>query len=188
MRFILPVTIKGVFTSTDHTRYKLWSCPNVCDALSFLLDNIYIRYGTKIYHSDSYKLCSSCCRFVFYSPAKRFNKSLSDDNQPDNIEAFNSMVFRYLDDLLYIDNSYFEGMVNQIYPHELLFNKANSSDTEPLFLDLHLSLSNIYVSSKLYDIRDEFDIVIVNFPFLDGDVPRRPSYGVYIYFSTYKIC
>ena len=69
-------------------------------------------------------------------------------------------------------------MVNQIYPPELQLNKANSSDTEAPFLDLHLSVSNGFVSSKIYDKRDDFDIV--NFPFLDGDVPRRPSYGVYI--------
>ena len=47
-------------------------------------------------------------------------------------------------------------------------------------MDLHLSISNGLVSSKIYDKRDDFDFDIVNFPFLDGDVPRRPSYGVYI--------
>ena len=78
-----------------------------------------------------------------------------------------------------IDNPYFEGMVNQ-NPTELQLNKANTLDTEPLFLDLHLSISNGFVSSKVYDKRNNFDFDIVNFPFLDGDVPRRPSYGVYI--------
>ena len=87
---------------------------------------------------------------------------------------------RYLDDLLNIDNPYFEGMVNQIYPPELQLNKANTSDTEAPFLDLHLSISNGFVSSKIYDKSDDFDFDIVNFSFLDGDVPRRPSYGVYI--------
>ena len=71
-------------------------------------------------------------------------------------------------------------MVNQIYPPELQLNKANTSDTDALFLDLHLSISNGLISSKIYDKRDDFDFDIVNFPFLDGDVPRRPSYGVYI--------
>ena len=61
-----------------------------------------------------------------------------------------------------------------------LFNKANTSDTETPFLYLHLSISNGFVSSKIYDKRDDFDFDIVNFPFLDGDVPRHPSYGVYI--------
>ena len=95
--------------------------------------------------------------------------SLNHDNQADVIEAFNS-TSRYLDDLLNIDDPYFEGMVNQIYPSELQLNKANISDTEAPFLDLHLSVANGFVSSKIYDKHDDFD----------GDVPRRASYGVYI--------
>ena len=57
--------------------------------------------------------------------------SLSDDNLADIIEAFNSNS-RYLDDLLNIDNPYFEGMV-KLYPTELQLNKANTSDTEAPF-------------------------------------------------------
>ena len=75
---------------------------------------------------------------------------------------FNS-TSRYLDDLLNIDNPYFEGMVNQIYPSELQLNKANISDTEAPFLDLHLSVANGFVSSKIYDKRDDFDFDIVKF-------------------------
>ena len=103
--------------------------------------------------------------------------SLSKDNQADIIiiEAFNS-TSRYLDDLLNIDNPYFEGIVNRIYPPELQLNKTNTSDTKAHFLDLHLSISNGFVSSKVHDKRDDFDFDIVNFPFLDGDVPRLPSY------------
>ena len=37
-----------------------------------------------------------------------------------------------------------------------------------------------FVKTKIYDKRDDFDFNIVNFPFLDGDVPRSTSYGVYI--------
>ena len=62
-------------------------------------------------------------------------------------------------------------MVGQIYPTELQLNKANSSDTEAPLLDLNLSIANGIVSSKIYDKRDDFDFEIVNFPFLDGDVP-----------------
>ena len=104
---------------------------------------------------------------------------LSGDNQADVIKAFN-LTSRYLDDLLNIDNPCFEGMVNQIYPPELQLNKANTSDIEAPFLDLHLSFSNSFVSSKIYDKRDDFDFDIVNFPLSDGDVPRRPYNGVYI--------
>ena len=70
--------------------------------------------------------------------------SLSVDTQGDIIEAFNS-TSRYLDDLLNIDNSYFEGMVTQIYSTELQLNKARSTDTEAAFVDLHLLISNSFV-------------------------------------------
>ena len=73
-------------------------------------------------------------------------------------------------------------MVNEIYPPELQSSKANTLYTEAPVLDLHLSISNgLFVSSKIYDKSDDFDFDIVNFPSLDGDVPRRPSYGVYIF-------
>ena len=70
-------------------------------------------------------------------------------------------------------------MVNRIYPPELQLNKAN---TEAPFLDLHLSISNGFVSSKIYDKRDDFDFDIVNFPFLDGQsylwsIPVLPLTG-----------
>ena len=47
-------------------------------------------------------------------------------------------------------------------------------------MDLNLCISNGTVSTKIYDKRDDFDFDIVNYPFLDGDVPRLTSYGVYI--------
>ena len=60
---------------------------------------------------------------------------LSNDNQANIIEAFNS-TSRCLDDLLNIDHPYFKGMVNQIYQPELKLNKANTSDTEAPFFRL----------------------------------------------------
>ena len=74
--------------------------------------------------------------------------SLSGDNQVDTIEAFNS-TSRCLDDLLNNDHPNFDGLANQIYPLELQLNKDIISDTKAPFLDLHLSISNGFVSSKL---------------------------------------
>ena len=175
------MTERLFFTSSDQSRYTLWSCQNVCDALSYLLDNIYIKFGTKLYRQIvGIPVGTNCAPLVadlfLYCYERDFMDSLNHDNQADVIEAFNS-TSRYLDDLLNIYIPYFEGNVNQIYPLQL--NKANISDTEAPFLDLHLSVANGFVSSKIYDKRDDFDFDIVNFPFLDGDVPRRASYGVY---------
>ena len=91
-----------------------------------------------------------------------------------------SIYSRYLDDLLNGDSNFFDSLVNHIYPSELQLNKTNVSDTEASFLDLHLIISDGFVETKIFDKRDDFNFGIVNFPFLDGDVPRSTSYGVYI--------
>ena len=137
---------QAFFTSEDTKRCKLWSCQNVCEALIYLLDNIYIRFGTKLYRQIvGIPMGTNCAPLVadlfLFCYERDFMTSLSDVKQAEIIEAFKS-TSRYLDDLLNIDNPYFEGMVNHIYPPQLQLNKANTSDTEAPFLDLHLSISN----------------------------------------------
>ena len=73
-----------------------------------------------------------------------------------------------------------DGLISLIYPSELQLNKANSLETEAPFLDMHLPILDGFISCKFYDKRDDFDFAIVNFLYLDGDVPRRACYGVYI--------
>ena len=73
-----------------------------------------------------------------------------------------------MDDLLNIDK-YFDSLFSQMYTSELQINKANSSETEVPFLDLHLSVLDGFISCKIYDKCDDFDFEIVNFPYLDGD-------------------
>ena len=103
------------------------------DALHYLLDNIFIRFGSKLYRQIvCIPMGTNCAPLVadlfLFCYERDFMLSLSDNNQADIIEAFNS-TSRYLDDLLNIDNPYFEQMVGQINPTELQLNKANSSDT-----------------------------------------------------------
>ena len=105
----------------------------MCVALHYLLDNIIIRFGLKLYRQIvSIPTGTNCAPpvadwFLFWYEGD-FMLSLSDNNQTDIIEAFNS-TSRYLDDLLNIDYPYFEQMVGEIYPTELQLNKVNSSDT-----------------------------------------------------------
>ena len=172
------------FASVEHKKYDLWSCQKVTDALIYLLDNIYIRFGSKLYRQNvGIPMGTNCAPLVddlfLFCYERDFMKSLTKEKRYDLIDAFNS-TSRYLDDLLNIDNIHFEHMVHRIYPAELQLNKANASDTEAAFLDLNLSIHNDIVSTKIYDKRGDFNFDIVNFPFLDGDVPQRPSYGVYI--------
>ena len=127
------------FTSDVVRNYNLWSCQKVCEALTFLLDNIYIRFGSKLYRQIvGIPMGTNCAPFVaglfLFCYERDFMLSLSEDNQSDVIEAFNS-TSRYLSDLLNIDSNFFDSMVNRIYPSELQLNKANVSDTEDSFFE-----------------------------------------------------
>ena len=129
------------FTSENPKKYHAWSCQNVWDALTFLLDNIVIQFITKLYRQVvGIPMDTNCAPLVAdlfpFCYERDFMMSLSDDEQADVTDAFNS-TSRYLDDISKLNNVYFDNMVSQIYPPELQLDKANTSDTEAAFLDLH---------------------------------------------------
>ena len=164
------------FTSEKPKTISCMVMSNVCDALTFLLDKIFIQFGTKLYRQEvgipmgTYYAPLVADLFLFCYESD-FMMPLSDDKQAEIIDAFYN-TSRYLDDILNINIVYFDNMVSQIYPLKLQLNKANTSNTEAAFLDFHLSISNDIVYTKIYDKRDDFDFEIVNFPFVHGDIPR----------------
>ena len=124
----------------------------MCEALTFPLDNIYISIGSKLYRQIvGIPVRTNCVPLIadlfLFCYEKNLMLSVSDANQSEVIEAFNS-TSRYVDDLLNIDNNFFESMINHIYPSEHQLNKANVSDTEASFLHLHLSISDGFVKTK----------------------------------------
>ena len=113
----------------------------MCDALHYLLKNMFVRFRSKLHRQIvgiPMGTTSNCAPLVadlfLFCYERDFMLSLSDNIQNYIIEVFNS-TSRYLDGLLNIDNTYFEQMVGQIYLTGLQLNKANSSDTEAPFLD-----------------------------------------------------
>ena len=146
--------------------YHAWSCQIVCVALTFLLDNIFILFGTKSYRQViGIPMSTNCAPLVanvfLFCYERDFMMSLSDGKHADVIDAFNT-ISRCLNDVLNIINVYFDNMVSQIYPSELQLNKANTSDTKAAFLDLHMSIANDIVSTKIYDKRNDLDFEILS--------------------------
>ena len=145
------------------------------------LDNIFIRFGLKLYRQIvGIPMSTICAPLVadsfLFCYERYFKLSLSDNNQADVVEAFNifnNSTSRYLDDLLNIDNPYYAQTVSQIYPTELQLNKAN-----PPVLNLELSITNGIVSTKTYDKRDDFNFEIINFHFL-MEMSLAPLYMVH---------
>ena len=164
------------FTSAAVRNYDLWSCQKVCEAVTFLLDNIYIRYVSKLYRQIIGPMGTNCALLVadlfLFCYERDFMLPLSEDNQSGVIEAFNS-TSRFLDDLLNIDNNFFDSMVNHIYLSEFQLNKAS-------FFWIYIYLYRMVLCRLKFMINEMILILIVNFPFPDGDVPRSASYGVYI--------
>ena len=124
--------------------------------------------------------CSPLIADLFlYCYERDFLSNLQKSKRFDLIDKFNH-TSRYLDDILTIDNPAFAENIPDIYPRELQLNKANTSDKETSLLYLNIKVFGNNIHTSVNDKRDDFGFPIVNFPWLSGDVPRLPSYGIYI--------
>ena len=182
--FIACNTKKAFFTDFKYNGYKIMDKFDICNALNFLLDNIFIRVGERIYKQViGIPMGTNCAPLIadlfLFCYERDFMLSLDNDSQEEMILAFNN-TSRYLDDICNIDNDFFHSAIKNIYPDELELKKANTIDTNASFLDLNMSIINGKIITSIYDKRDSFDFQIVNFPHLSGNIPQSPSYGVYI--------
>ena len=90
-------------------------------------------------------------------------------------------TYRYIDDVLSINNPDFENYLGQMYPAELEIKDTTESTTSVSFLDLLLSIGRDgQLHTSIYDKRDDFNFHITNFPFLSSNIPSSPAYGVFI--------
>ena len=97
------------------------------------------------------------------------------------LARFFSFTFRYIDDVLSLNNSRFGDFVYRIYPIELEIKDTTDTDRSASCLDLHFEIdSEGRLRTKLYDKRDDFNLSIVNFPLICSNIPAVPAYGVYI--------
>ena len=84
-------------------------------------------------------------------------------------------TFRYIDDLLTINNPDFSDYISKIYPNELELKQTTEGHGKCSYLDL-----NIKFTTDLYDKREAFNFTIVNYPHMDSNIPSKPAYGVFI--------
>ena len=107
-------------------------------------------------------------------------KGFSRKNEKKLARSFN-FTFRYIDDVLSLNNSRLGDFVDRIYPIELEIKDTTDTDRSASYLDLHLEIdSEGRFRTQLYDKRDDFNFPIVNFPFICSNIPAAPAYGVYI--------
>ena len=102
----------------------------------------------------------------------------------DSLSRSFNFTFRYIDDVLSLNNSRFGDFVDRIYPIKLEIKDTTHTytDRSAPFLDLHFEIDTEgRLRTKLYDKRNDFNFPIVNFPFICNNIPTAPAYGVYIY-------
>jgi hypothetical protein len=115
-----------------------------------------------------------------YSYEADFIQGLLKKNEKKIALSFN-FTFRYIDDVLSLNNSRFVDFVDRIYPIELEIKDTTYTDRSASYLDLHLKIdSEGRFRTNLYDKRDDFNFPTVNFPFICSNIPTTPAYGVYI--------
>ena len=125
--------------------------------------------------------CAPLLADIFlYSHAAEFIQPLLSAGRKRLASQFN-FTYRYIDDVVSIDNPDFENYLGQMYPPELEIKDTTESNTSASYLDLLLSIGrDSQFHTFLYDKRDDFNFHITNFLFLRCNIPSSPAYGVYI--------
>ena len=132
--------------------------------LKFLIDSIFVMFGGRVFNRQSaYKL-------LLQGLLKKNEKKLG---RPYNF------TFRYIDDVLSLNNSRFGDLVDHIYPIELEIKDTTDTDRSASYLDPLLE-SEGRLRTNFNDKRHDFNFPIVNFPFICSNIPAAPAYGVYI--------
>ena len=153
--------------------------------LDFLIDNIFVIFGEQIFQQTiGIPMGTNCAPLLadlfLYSYEAEFIQSLLRSDKKTIAKSFN-FTYRYIDDVLSLNNPKFGDYLEVIYPTELEVKDSIESINSASYLDLQLEYDiQGKLNLKLYDKRDDFNFPIVNFPFLSSNIPASPAYGVYV--------
>ena len=153
--------------------------------LEFLVDNIFVVFAGKVFQQIVGILMGRNCAplladIFLYSHEAELVQSLLSTGRKQLASRFN-FTYRYIDDVLSINNPEFENYLGQMYPVELEIKDTTESNTSASYLDLLLSIGRDgQLHTSIYDKRDDFNLHITNFPFLSSNIPTSPGYGVFI--------
>ena len=177
---------EGPYFVKEHSDSKnKYTEDDIVNMLKFLVDNIFVVFWGKVFQqivgTPTGKNCAPLPADIFlYSYEADFIQSLLSTGKKKLASQFN-FTYRYIDDVLSINNPDFENYLGQMYPAELEIKNMTESNTSASFLDLLLSIGRDgQLRTSLYDKRNDFNFHITNFPFLSSNIPSLPAYGVFI--------
>ena len=158
---------------------------DIIDMINFLVDNIYVEFGGQVFQQTvGIPMGTNCAPLLadlfLYTYESEFIQTMQKSGAKNRCTSFN-FTFRYIDDVLSLNNPKFGDYIDVIYPKELEIKDTTDSANFSNYLDLRLEiLDNNNLSTSLYDKRDDFNFSIVNFPFLSSNIPVSPAYGVFV--------
>jgi hypothetical protein len=123
-------------------------------------------------------LCPSSSRFIFILIWVGVFQNFVKNKKIHEARAFN-FTYRYIDDVLSINNPRNTEFLPLIYPPELEIKETSDTASSASFLDLYLELDDsCQLSTKIYDKRDDFNFKIINFPNMCSNIPASPAYAI----------
>jgi hypothetical protein len=173
------------WTNSPNKKTLALDCKKVIRLLNWLIDNIYVTFGDKVFRQKiGIPMGTDCAPFLanlfLYSYEYEWIDKQVKLKNYSMITAFKHCC-RYIDDLLLANNyDLMIKVMGDIYPKELILVPDDSNGLSTSFLDLQLVVKDGVVSTSIFDKRDDFDFKIVNFPNLSGNIPLKSSYGVFI--------
>ena len=156
------------------------------ECINFIIDNAYIIHKGVIYKQVigipmGNNAGPHLANIYLHVYELAYINRLSGDNASDPSLSRLSNIFRFQDDLLMCnDNGLFGRVLSEIYPPEMIVNNTNINPMKCSYLDLLISVQHNKFIYELFDKRNDFDFQVITFPFICGNIPSSPSYGVYI--------
>ena len=173
---------EAYFSSRQNSRGCSFRLNDMIEILEFILDNIFVKFGNKIYKqvvgvpigSDS---GADIANLLLFSYESDYIEKVSKQNI--NLARKFNTCYRYIDDLFVGNLNTFHEHIYKIYPRELLINPESNNPKDIAYLDLRIRLENDSIDFSIYDKRDNFSFEIVNFPYIDSCIPKKSALGVF---------
>ncbi|KAK3087812.1 hypothetical protein FSP39_010974 [Pinctada imbricata] len=184
-KFIVVNFDKTYFVKEKSDSENKYTEIDILQMLNFLIDNIFVVFGGKVFQQIvGIPMGTNCAPLLadifLYSYEAEFIQSLVSEGKRYLASEFN-FTYRYIDDVLSINNPKFADYLSSIYPSELEVKDTTETKNSASYLDIMLSYdTDGHMNTSLYDKRDDFNFSITNFPFLSSNIPSSPAYGVFI--------
>ena len=175
------------FSDSDNIpkSYIVFNKSNLVECINYLIDNAFVVFNNNVYRQVigipmGTNSGPHVANIYLHQYEHEYFRLLFDRGKNDLLARL-EFVFRFQDDLIsFNDHGLLQDSLCEIYPPVMIVNNTNISACKSNFLDMTISIYQGKFYFSLYDKRNDYDFDVISFPFLDGNIPKGKSYGVFI--------